>query len=159
MKKITLTKGFESTVDDEDFEWLSRFRWQANLGYKPRAVRNSQGKNGAKMIYMHREIMRAREHEVVDHINGDPLDNRKGNLRLCTTHQNSFNQQLRKQNKSGYKGVFHRPDNPKKPWSVRIGFNGVGRYVGYFATKEEAALAYNEAAKKYHGDFARLNEV
>jgi hypothetical protein len=93
----------------------------------------------------------------VDHINGNTLDNRKENLRICTQNQNGKNRLLNKNNVSGYKGVTYKKAN--KLWCAQIVVNYHKMYLGLFTTAEAAALAYNEAAKKYHGEFAKLNEV
>lgn len=153
MKEIKLTREFVAIVDDDDFEWLSKFRWQVNISGNPRATRNVV----EKMIYMHREIIRARHHEIVDHINGNGLDNRKENLRLVNSQQNSWNSKGK--NRNGYKGLLYRPDNPKKPWRAAITKDAKTIHLGYFATREDAARAYNKAAIEVFGNYARLNEI
>ena len=158
MKLVPLTKGFFAIVDDEDFEWLSRYRWCVNLSNAPRAYRPYLSDEKHGVIYMHREIIRARACEIVDHINGNSLDNRKQNLRIATAQQNAWNSKMRK-NRHGFKGVQFRDDLKKKPWKAAITVNRRSKNLGYFATKELAAKAYNEAAIKYFGKFARLNEV
>jgi len=107
---------------------------------------------------MHREIMDAPAGMEVDHINGNGLDNRKCNLRLATSSQNKRNQRKqRRKTSSKYKGVYwHKRD---KVWVVRIQAEGKEKYIGSYKTEQEAALAYNEAALKYHGEYAKLNEV
>jgi hypothetical protein len=162
VKTIKLTKGYETIVDDDDFEWLKKFRWSVNLSNPnaPRGIRNTGGRKHSGVVYIHREIARARQHEQVDHINGNPLDNRKENLRLCTAQENNWNKGLGIKNKTGYKGVFDRSkDNKKRPWQSKITINRKSLHLGFFETKEKAALAYNNAAKKHYGDFARLNEI
>ena len=116
-------------------------------------------KNITKMQYFHRLITSAQKGQFVDHINGNTLDNRLENLRLCSNTQNVRNSKIPKTNTTGYKGINYVPRNPKKPWSARIAVNGKGKHLGYFKTKEEAALAYNKAASLYYGEFAKLNEV
>lgn len=112
-------------------------------------------KNITKMQYLHRLLLNAKKGQVVDHINGDTLDNRLCNLRICTNQENIRNSKIPKNNTTGYKGICYVPRNSKKPWSARV-FN---KHLGYFKTKEAAALAYNIAAKKVYGKFARLNVV
>ena len=89
----------------------------------------------------------------VDHINGDKLDNRKENLRVCTHRENGKNQKISINNTSGYKGVFANHKN----WQAVIGVDGKPIYLGTYPSPEKAAEAYDVAAKKYHGDFANLN--
>lgn len=109
------------------------------------------------MIPLHRIIMGAKSNEEVDHISGDKTDNRKCNLRLCVHIENSWNKNAQSNNTSGYKGV--RWDNRKNKWMSRITANKTDIFLGYFDDKLEAAKAYNEAALKYHGEFAKLNDI
>lgn len=95
--------------------------------------------------------------EVVDHINGDGLDNRKCNLRVCNRAQNGGNSKLRSNNKSGYRGVSRYKNTL---WQVHISAGGAAkRYLGVFKDIKEAAKAYNIAALEYFGEFARLNKI
>ena len=97
----------------------------------------------------------------VDHIDRNPLNNQKSNLRVVTRQQNNFNQGLRLSSKSPYKCVFRvaAKDNISKPWRVCVMANGKPHYGGYFATPEEAAFKANELLKLHHGDFAYQNIV
>lgn len=105
--------------------------------------------------------MRAGPREIIDHINGDGLDNRKQNLRICTKSENACNRGIDRDNTSGYKGVCYISNKTKrvKRWIAQIAINKKHICIGYFHTKEEAAIAYNEAATKYHGEFAKLNII
>jgi hypothetical protein len=168
MKKIKLTQGKETLVDDEDYPYLNEHKWYA-LRVKNRdefyAVRNgpidSSGKR--KFIYLHREITNVSKEKMVDHSNGDRLDNRKENLRVCTHQENQMNRGKTKTNKSGYKGVSYMKKKKNmineysKPWSASIRFNGKSIYIGTFAIKEEAARAYDKKAIELFGEFAVLN--
>ena len=111
---------------------------------------------------MHRIIANAKEGESVDHVNGNPLDNRKENLRVCTMSQNLANQKLRKDSTSGFKGVS-KNQSKTNPWRAYInrkdGKKTKQYHLGLFKTPEEAARAYNEKAKELFGDFAKLNKV
>ncbi len=151
MKTIKLTQNKVTIVDDEDFEYLSQFKWHY-MGY---AVRHSTSKFGLKRksIFIHREVINAPDDMEVDHINGDKLDNRKTNLRICTHAENQRNRKIDKDNKSGYRGVSKHQNK----WLVHLILNGKIVFNKTFDTPEEAALAYDEAAKKYHGRFAKLN--
>jgi len=159
MKKIKLTKGQYAIVDNEDFEWLNQWIWHVDWSkytksyYAKRGVFN--GKNMTS-IRMHREILNAPKSTQTDHINHNTLDNRKINLRIVTARQNAFNRSgAQINNKSGFKGVFRRG----KKWGAQIGLHGKYRWLGVFTTPEEAALVYNEAAKKLFGEYACLNKV
>lgn len=147
MAEILLSAGKYATVDDVDFEWLSQWKWTySGHGYVHR------GDNGRK-IYMHRLIA---GWDRVDHIDGNGLNNQRSNLRPTSIAENGRNRGANRNNTSGYKGVFR---NSKSTWSSRIVSDGKNKYLGSFKSKEEAALAYNEAALKYHGEFARLNVI
>ncbi len=152
MKKVYLTQGFEAIIDSDS--GVDQHKWCAyNL---KRGVYAGRSVN-KKTIYMHRVIAGAQKGQFVDHINGNKLDNRRANLRICTNAEN-----LRKRsNVNGntkYKGV-HKVANRKDYFIANIGFDGKKIYLGAYRTAEAAALAYNKAAVKYHGDFACLNVV
>lgn len=157
-KTIPLTRGTTAIVDDEDFAWLSRWKWHCNAqGYAVRTVARSERVGGVtKKIRMHRELISVPVGFEVDHINGDRLDNRKCNLRVCTRLENQRNQRPSKVGKSSrYKGVFwHRQRNK---WSAQISMRDKSTHIGVFATEEEAAWAYDDAARYYFGEFACLN--
>lgn len=151
MKLIPLTQGKSTVVDDDDYELLSLRKWHyLKIGYAARRTEE-------QYIYMHREIMSAPTGMEVDHINGDGLDNRRSNLRVCTHAENMRNRKLAKDNTSGYIGVTWNKERSK--WQSQIGVSGKNINIGCFPAIEDAARAYNEAAKKYFGEFARLNEL
>lgn len=158
MRKIKLTpKGLEKTaiVDDEDFKVISKFKWRYHLsgGYASRNFLSEEGKQ--KTILMHRFIIGARPKEIVDHKNGNGLDNRKSNLRICTHAQNIQNQKLHANNTSGAKGVDWLPK--KKRWRSRIQANKRGYVIGTYRTLDEAVAAYDAASRAIHGVFGRQN--
>jgi hypothetical protein len=156
MKELALSSGAGVTiVDDDDFEYLSQWRWHLNAsGY---ATRCGHPKRGVyEKLYIHRIVIGAQQGQVVDHINGNKLDNRKGNLRLCNWSQNGFNKGKQSNGRtSQYKGVFKTGNR----WGAKIQANGRLYNLGGYATEVEAAGAYNEAARELHGEFAHLNDV
>jgi hypothetical protein len=159
MKQISLSRGLTATVDDDDFESLSRHKWQA----KPDASGNCYAMRvGAtptskrSTITMHREIMRAGSGEHIDHINRNGLDNRRSNLRICTGQENQFNTGP-KSTESGYKGVNWHTRFRK--WQARIRKDGELYHLGYFSNKHAAAVVYNFAANHLFGEFAFLNQI
>ena|SRR5258707_3893942 len=161
-KTIQLSRGKQTIVDAEDFGWLSKWKWYCdNRDYAQRDVVISQkSPRIVKKIPMHKEIMKVSggREIIVDHKNRDRLDNRKQNLRLCTMQQNVMNVPIYKNKKSSrYKGVFRGKDSKK--YKVMIGFNGKLIHIGVFESEMDGAKAYNEAALKYFGEFASLNEL
>lgn len=155
MKEIKLTKGFSTKVDDDDYEYLNQWKWHALVHatniYAARSVYTNK-KN--KMIYMHREIMHPTLQEEVDHIDHNCLNNQKSNLRNCTRQQNQRNKRARKNSSSKYLGVCHKYI---ECIVAQIRANNKTIFLGYFNTEEDAARAYDKAAKEYHGEFANLN--
>jgi hypothetical protein len=163
MKEIELTNGAKTIVDDIDYEWLSQFKWSAvrcsSRSAHFRAVRSDRDKIAKKQIHliMSRVIMDAKKGETVDHINSNPLDNRRENLRICTQAENCRNYPAKKNSQTGLKGVCYKWTYNKWVFYARININYKRIDLGYYKTAEEAAHAYDEATIKYHGPFARLN--
>ena len=158
MKQIILTQGRYAIVDDEDFDLVSRYKWytihdlKGNFWYARTNIRI----NGKRTTTtMHRIIMNPENGKVVDHIDGNGLDNRRLNLRVCFNAENCKNKRLNKNNKSGFKGVSWH--NVLKKWRVRIFCNGSYFHIGVYHNVEEAAKAYDNAAIEHHGEYARLN--
>lgn len=152
---IPLTRGLEAVVDAADYELLSAFKWYAlSVGNGFYAAKGSGNRSGG-LVLMHRLLCAAPQALQVDHINGDRLDNRRLNLRLCTQSQNRCNAGVRASNTSGFKGVSWLRKNKK--WMAAIQAGGVAQYIGSFTDKAEAARAYDAAALRLHGAFARLN--
>jgi len=154
---IPLTKGKNAIVDFEDYEYLVQWKWRLSTKGYAVAVIGKRGIDKAKMLYMHRVVTNAPKTMHVDHIWGDKLDNRKKSLRFCTNAQNISNSGIRKNNTSGYKGVIW--DKRDKKWRSTIGFNRKSIFLGCFSCKHEAASAYNVAAVKYFGEFAKPNKI
>ncbi|RAK52107.1 AP2/ERF family transcription factor [Phenylobacterium deserti] len=154
-REIPLTKGKVAIVDDADFDWLSQWKWMCSNG--GRAVRGPRGEERYpkrhRLIMMHRQLLQAPDGLEVDHIDGDPLNNQRSNLRLCTHQQNM-------KNRSGYrsdklKGAFFNRSIGR--WQAVIVCDGRRHYLGTFGAELDAALAYDKAARELHGAFARLN--
>ena len=154
---IPLTQGQNAIVDAADFEWLSRWNWFAHWSKETHSFYASGRPHGGNFNFtlMHRFILGCNGKEDGDHWNRNTLDNRRENLRRCTRAQNISNSKKRVTNTSGYKGVtWHKA---VEKWTARICVNYKRIDLGCFSVKEEAARAYDEAAKKYHGEFAALN--
>jgi hypothetical protein len=151
MKTIPSTQGFVVLVDDEDFERLSKYRWRPHSSTRARPIRELTKAEGGRMRYLHHEIFPPKPGLVVDHINGDMWDNRRCNLRYCTAAENVRNRRCKTGRK--YKGVYPS----KKRFRSTIMFEGRVHDLGAFATDADAARAYDAAALRLHGEFARLN--
>ena len=135
-------------LDREDWLLARDYTW----GLQDRGY--CWGYVGTRFILMHRWLMGEPPGLDIDHRNGDKLDNRRANLRVCTRGENLRNRRLRKDSKAGYKGVATRPNGR---FSAAIAVNGVKHSLGGFGTAEEAARAYDAAARELHGEFALLN--
>lgn len=154
MKQIELTQGKVALVDDGDFAELDKHKWHYNHGG---SMRYAHRRKGDKIVSMHREILCAKKGEYVDHINGDSLDNRRFNMRICTNAENGRNSKLSKANKSGYKGVGW--NKSRCLWRARITLDKKGIELGFHVCPLKASRLYDDAAKKYFGEFARLNDA
>ena len=149
-KKIKMTNSeLCAVVDDDYYEAVIQHTWHLNKG-KPKATIDG------KLIYLHTFLLGRAANKVIDHINGDGLDNRISNLRHCSQGQNIMNTMSRG-GVSKYKGVDYQKRTGR--WRARVRANGVEFHLGYYQSEENAALAYNEAAKTLHGEYARLNSV
>lgn len=149
-KQLELTKGYYALVDDEDFESVSKYRWFALVrGSYVRAYRHE----GRANVALHTHIMSPPDGRMVDHIDGNALDCRRSNMRVCTKTENNRNQRLKRFNTSGYKGVYQLGTK----WVAQILVNGRARRLGTFETKEAAARAYDDGARHQFGEFAALN--
>ena len=150
MAYIPLTRGYEAVIDLCDIPIADGRNWWAQVdSCNVYAVSLEAG----KPVRLHREILHVGEGMVVDHKDGDGLNNRRDNLREATAHQNQRNQKKRKDNTSGKKGAYFHKIVGR--YAAQIAVNGVQRHVGYFDTIDEAHAAYCEASKKYHGEFGR----
>jgi len=163
MKAMRLNEKHVAIFDDEDLDKLSSFTWHAQeskrsdgtvrTAYAYTVIKDDNGNN--KTLLMHRVITGAEVKLCVDHINGNGLDNRKENLRVCTRSQNIKNQKPGSTGTSSFKGVSWSPRHKK--WSANIRSDGVSYGLGFYALETDAAQAYDEAAISLHGDFAHTN--
>lgn len=159
--EIALTQGYTTVIDAADADMVTLRRWCATVtaaGYVY-AMRRQRGLDSVRRpVMLHRVILEAPDGYDVDHINGDTLDNRRGNLRLATRQQNTANGRRRKEGASSqYRGVFL--DHRGRKWRAQIREDGRQRSLGAFDTEEAAARAYNEEAVRIYGPFARLNPI
>ena len=160
MKTIQLTQGQVAKVDDHWFDYLNQWKWTAQKSYKSpnvyyaiRRVTLPSGKR--ETIMMHNLVNHPPRGMETDHIDGNGLNNQEYNLRSSTHSENLRNYPIRKDNKSGFKGVHW--GKKKKRWIARIQINEKRIYLGMHKTEEQAARAYDTAAVKYFGEFAKLN--
>lgn len=160
MKAVPLTQGYFAVVDDVDYDRVAEFRWHVkHAKRKNRYAQRMIGKFG------HRKVLTLQNFilgiaGIVDHRDGDGLNNRRLNLRPCSTSQNAVNRIVSKSvNKSGFKGVHNGQgkDELSPKWTATIWLSGQSVHLGRFKTKEEAAAAYDKAAMQHFGEFARLN--
>ncbi len=159
MKEIKLTKGKVALVDDEDYPELSKWSWFANPGKNDNfyaARRMSLGNSKSKIVLMHRVILNITDTKTkVDHEDHNGLNNQRYNIRPCTTSQNNMNTVAQKKSTSKFLGVSWAKE--KNKWLACIGVNHKTVYLGRYFNEEDAAKAYDEAAKKHFGKFANLN--
>lgn len=163
MAEIPLSQGKVAIVDDSDLALVSNYKWHAakrrTVWYAATVVK-AKTRCGITLLYMHKLIFGVDKGRV-DHRNGNGLDNRRSNLRAATRTQNSQNSAKRHSTNgtpppSPYKGVSISRSK-RNPWRARIKVERQEIILGYYKTQEEAARAYDAAALKYFGEFARLN--
>lgn len=146
-----------AVVDAEDAQRCMEYKWNLHIYGRDRQrtcttqIKQDNGK--FKRTRLHKFIMRT--NRLVDHIDRDPLNNRKSNLRRCTSNDNARNKGMQRNNTSGYKGVSRCGNK----WRACIAVDGKNRHIGLFPTPEEAAQAYNAKAIELHGEYAYQNVV
>ena len=158
--QIELTQGQVALVDECDLEKVLAYRWCAHAQKNGRwyaATHPGYGRKDKRILHMHRLIMGAPKGTQVDHVNLAGLDNRRANLRFATLSQNLANARRHRDKKSPYKGTYF--DKRRSHWRAAICVNGQQIHLGCFDDEIDAAIAYNEAATKYFGEFARLNDL
>lgn len=146
-------------VDDDDYDAIvvgkKWFAYQS--GCSPKTIYVAAKINGKRVI-LHRLLAgAANRSEIVDHINGNGLDNRRLNLRICAQRENLRNRGINRNNTSGYKGVSW--EKHTKKWVAKIGVDGKEIRLGKFDNKQDAAIAYKIAAIRFHGQFAKFTNV
>lgn len=156
---MPLPNGSVTLVSKVDYPIISRYRWKRmSHGYVCSYLNESRAGGMKRKIHtLHRFIMMPPRNMEVDHINGDKLDNRRENLRICTRAENSRNSVISSRNKSGYKGVYRASQGT--PWIAQVRVGTTTKYLGRFKDRLSAARAYNEAAQEHYGEFARLNPL
>lgn len=162
MKLIPLTRGLFAQVDDEDFEYLSQYSWHASDSSLKHTYAVTQI-DGAG-VYMHRLLMSPANGDSVDHVDRDTLNNSRNNLRCCSHGENLRNTGPSKRGMSAggsskFKGVFLALNKKGHTYRASIMANRTKHYLGNFQTEVQAAIAYNRAARRLHGEFAYQNPV
>ena len=157
-REIPLTRGLVAIVDSADYERLSAHNWSVTRSRSGGwyAQRTAKVDGRWTHVKMHRVIMEPPRGMDVDHIDGNGLNNRRVNMRVCTRKRNLWNSRRHADGCSGFKGLMYYHGR-WKPWLARIHRNGKSTCLGYFATSEEAARAYDAAAIRMDGEFARPN--
>jgi len=160
MKKIPLTQGQFALVDDGDYAYLMQWKWYAhwdtNTFYAVRKSPKTGPGDSRQLIRMHREILKAGKGQMVDHMDGNGLDNRRQNIRFCSHSQNNYNY-ANYPHSSKYKGVSWKTARGK--WYAGIRHEGKHIFIGLYVNEDEAGRAYDKKAKELFGEFARLNNV
>ena len=155
-KMLVESKGeiYEFLIDEDDYEKVRSHTWHYANGYAKTNLPRIPNKPRPRLL-LHRVVIGASKGEVVDHKNRNTFDNRKNNLRFCTYAENNRNNSGHRHNKTGFKGCSWCKREGK--FRAAITVNGRMKSLGYHNTREEAARAYDAAAKKYFGEFACLN--
>jgi hypothetical protein len=159
---ISLSQGKLAFVSQVDRDLAEKYRWHfgATKGYAQRQIREGKKK---RYEYLHRKIAERMinrdltSNDFVEYSNGDRLDNRRENILILTRSEHIQKQNISKSNKSGYKGVFYRKSRNK--WEARITIHGKKIFLGLYDNRRDAAIAYNQEARKYYGENAKLNDI
>lgn len=152
---IPMTKGNYCLIDSENIDLICQWKWHSKkinrvaIGFYAYSYMGSE----AKTVAMHRYIFGPAKERFIDHKNGNPLDNRRSNLRECNILQNMANQKIRTTNTSGYKGV----SKIRGKYAAQICRNSKNRLIGYFDSAKEASLAYRREAILHDGEFMRIS--
>jgi hypothetical protein len=150
---VPLTQGLEAIIDAKDAKLVKHRNWFASVNGRNRYAL-SKLPTECKPISIHRFLMKPEEGYVIDHINGDGLDNRRENLRLANSAQNAWNSRIAKNNTSGFKGVTFNKREGR--WRAKISHDGKRINIGTYDTAELASAAYEGAARALFGAYARI---
>lgn len=159
MKKIQLPHNRFTIVDDKDYEWLNQWKWHVQPSKNTDYVVRTEWVTPKKCICirMHRLIMGVSGKVLIDHEDGDGLNNQRTNLRKADSVKNGANRRSAKNSSSKYLGVHFCKTRQK--WVSQIQHKGKGKHLGIFNDEIKAAISYNHAALELHGEFANLNQV
>ena len=160
MKVIILPQKTSIMVDDEDYDRVNTFTWYSYRHRRTQYVRSTVWDAKRKKhlhFYLHRILTGAIPGESIDHINGNGLDNRRSNLRFATAHQNQSNKRLSLSSRTGFKGVSIDKRRRNTPFRSRIHNLGASIWLGYFHNARDSAIAYDEAANRLFGEYAKTN--
>lgn len=152
--EIRLSGGEIARIDEADEYLVSGFRWRVcyRVAGNERFVASVTAKRFSETVLMHRLLMQACAGVEVDHIDGNPLNNSRSNLRLCTHAENMRNRRMHRNNRTGLKGVYPAEGR----WRAQIRVDGRKVNLGYFDSPINAHLAYAAASEKYHGKFGAV---
>lgn len=158
--RVVLTQGYEAVVDLCDAQTVAAYKWHAvkdkHTVYAQTSIKDEDGVY--RKIGLHTLLMGRNGGKLVDHKDGDGLNNRRNNLRFATASQNQANKRVSKNNTSGFKGVrFASWATGRNRWRASISVGGEYKSLGYFSSAEEAAMAYDRSAVKHFGDYAHPN--
>lgn len=158
MKEIPLSQGKVALVSDHRYSYLTQWKWTAfhspsGLWYAGRQI---GGRKNSKRLAMHQVIAEPPIGFIADHIDGNGLNNVDENLRVCTKAENNRNRVIRRDSSTGFKGVS-KHIGKLTPYEASISINSRKKSLGYFSSSEEAAKAYDAAARKYYGVYAKTN--
>ncbi len=161
--ELVISTGEIVLIDAADLPLVAGFKWRStrthsgNVTYAVTSFRKYTPRRQEVILRMHRVILDAPRGVLVDHVNKNGLDNRRANLRLATQSQNQANVRANRANTSGFKGVHLSKNKGSDTWVASIQVDSTYLYLGSFRTREEAAAAYDVAAKKGFGSFAHVN--
>jgi hypothetical protein len=154
IRYIPLTRGLHAIVDAEDYEWLNQYKWYAGAAPGHRTFYARTTRSGGRVLLMHRMIMHPPKGKVVDHINGNGLDNRRCNLRICSQGENAQNRRRHWGRSSRFLGVSRHRDGR---WQAKIRHKGHQYYLGLYDDEVEAAKVRDRKARELLGETAYLN--